>query len=231
MKIFLGNIKVFQIVGCFNQKMAKNVKNDERSLTTMESSESMTHGKSKGKSMTTDGTQEYSEQELAQIINRLILDLSLVTSLPVAAHGRDKIRAAAAANSMAYYTTSMNKTELRSFKWTVQPLLDILIVDIDNPLTSKASLALKTLMNSRICMKQVIDCDGLKRIASVLDILLSKNVADLKLNNFIHDTIQHLATCYQEFARFYPWEIVNVGALRHCVVLLKLGDVVLQTIA
>lgn len=210
--------------------MSNSHRNDERSLSTAASNHS-TSRKNKGTSITSDGTKEFNEQESVEIINRLILDLSLVTSLPVAAHGRDLIRASAAANSMAYYTTAMNKTELRNFKWTVQPLLDILIVDIDNPLTCKAALALKALMSSRICMKQVIDCEGLKRIASVLDILLSKNVPDLRLNNFIHDTVQHLATCYQEFARFYPWEIVNAGALRHCVVLLKLGDVVLQTIA
>ena len=187
--------------------------------------------KGKGSSITNDGTKEFTEAECIEIINGLILDLSLVTCLPVAAQGRDKIRAAAAANSIAYYTTAMSKTELRNFKWTVQPLLDILIVDIDNPLTTKAALALKTLMFSRVCMIHLIECEGLKRIASVLDILLSKNVADLRQKNFYNDTVQYLAVCYQELARFYPWEIVNVGALRHCVVLLKLGDVVLQTIS
>ena len=35
---------------------------------------------------------------------------------------------------------------------------------------------------------------------------------------------------YRELAQFYPWELVNAGAIRHCVTLLKLGDVALQTI-
>jgi hypothetical protein len=61
--------------------------------------------------------------------------------------------------------------------------------------------------------------------------LLAKRVPELKQNNFIHDTVEYLAICYREFARFHPWKIVDVGALRHCVVLLKLGDVVLQTVA
>jgi hypothetical protein len=61
---------------------------------------------------------------------------------------------------------------------------------------------------------------------------LSKNVPELKnRTSHIHSTVESLAVCYQEFARFYPWEIVNVGALRHCVVLLKVGAVNLQTIA
>ena len=40
-----------------------------------------------------------------------------------------------------------------------------------------------------------------------------------------------LTTKSREIARFHPWAIVNVGGLRHCVVLLKYGDIGLQTIS
>jgi hypothetical protein len=185
----------------------------------------------KGNKKKANDSRQFSEEESIEIINRLVLDLSLVTSYPVGPLGRDTVRASAAANSLAYYTSTMGKSELRNFKWTVQPLLDILIVDIEHPLTTKAALALKTLMSSRICMKTIIDCNGLKRIAAVMDFLLTKRVPDLKLKNSVHDTVEHLTYCYQEYARFYPWEIVNVGALRHCVVLLKTAEVMIQTMA
>jgi hypothetical protein len=178
-----------------------------------------------------DTPRQFSEEECVEIIGRLVLDLSLVTALPVGPQGKDIIRASAAANSLAYYTSAMGKAELRNFKWTVQPLLDILIVDVESPLTSKSALALKTLVHSRICMKTIIECNGLLKIAGVMDVLLSKRQPDLKLKNYVHDSVENLAYCYQEFARFFPWEIVNVGALRHCVVLLKHGEVMLQTLA
>ena len=33
-----------------------------------------------------------------------------------------------------------------------------------------------------------------------------------------------------EVSRYYPWKIVDVGALRHLVVLMRFGDVPLKTI-
>ena len=35
----------------------------------------------------------------------------------------------------------------------------------------------------------------------------------------------------RDLAQFYPWELVKNGVIRHCVSLLKYGDVALQTIS
>eukprot|EP01032_Pedospumella_encystans_P003454 gene3454-4082_t len=42
--------------------------------------------------------------------------------------------------------------------------------------------------------------------------------------------VENLAVCYREIARFYQWKIVDVGAIRHCVILLRFGDTALKTI-
>lgn len=166
----------------------------------------------------------------AQVINDLVLELSLSSTLPIGAGGRNLLNASAAANSLACRTKEMQLKELRTFEWTIKPLLDILIIDLDSPLASKASLGLRMLMPSRICMSRLIDSDGLKIISRVLDILLAKRVSDMKHECTPRSIVENLAVCYREIARFHQWKIVDVGAIRHCVIILRFGDVVLQTI-
>lgn len=170
------------------------------------------------------------EEEIA-IINNLVLELSLVTSLPVASGGRDFIKASAAANSMAYRTESMNRKQLRNFEWTVEPLVNLLIVDVDSSIAAKTSFVIRTLMASRICMSRLLECDGLTKISKVFDIMLSKRVSELRHHSNARTLVEHLGVCYREIARFYPWAIVNAGGLRHNVVMMKVGDVSIQTIA
>lgn len=166
-----------------------------------------------------------------QIISDLILDLSLVTAAPIGAGKRDLIRATAAANSMARITSEMDIKDLRTFEWTVEPLVRLLLVDIEDPLAAKVALALKSLMSSRICMSRLIDSGGLGDVAKVLDILLSKKTNELKSLNTTHAIVENLGVCYREIARFHAWKLVEVGGLRHCVAMLRYGDVTLQTIS
>ncbi len=165
-----------------------------------------------------------------EVINNLVLDLSLASTLPIGAGERDLLHASAAANSLACRTKEMSIKELRTFEWTIKPLLDILIIDLENPVSSKAALGLRTLMPSRICISRLIEVDGLKVIARVLDILLAKCVHEMKTPGNPRSIVENLAVCYREIARFYQWKIVDVGAIRHCVILLRFGDTALKTI-
>lgn len=167
-----------------------------------------------------------------EIISNLVLELSLVTALPVGAGGRNFIRATAAANSMAYRTEAMNKKDLRNFEWTVQPLLNILLVDIEDPMAAKAAYALRTLMNSRVCMSRLLESNGLSDLAKVLDIIISRKTSELKQkDSTMKQLADHISAMYRDIAVHYRKEIVDVGGLRHCVGLLRYGDVKLQTIA
>lgn len=168
--------------------------------------------------------------ESIETINSLILELSLITLLPVGVRGRDYAHATAAANAIANRTTTMDKQDLRVFEWIIEPLLKFMIQDIEDPSASKAAFALRTLMKSRICISRLIECDGLKTISQILDIILAKRTGELKTLNHIRSLVENFAICYREIARFYPWKIVDVGSIRHCVVILKYGDVALQTI-
>jgi hypothetical protein len=166
----------------------------------------------------------------AEVINGLILELSLASTLPIGSGTRDLMNASAAANSLASRTKEMPLRELRTFEWTIQPLLDILVIDLDNPVSAKAAWGLRTLMPSRICMSRLIEQDGLTVISRVLDILLAKRVADMKRPCTARNIVEHLAVCYREISRYYQWKVVDVGGIRHCVILLRFGDVALQTI-
>lgn len=165
-----------------------------------------------------------------EVISNLVLELSLASTLPVNAGGRDLMKASAAANALACRTKEMDIKELRTFEWTIQPLLDILIIDIDNPATAKASLGLRMLMPSRVCMTRLIESKGMALIAKVLDIILTRHIDEIKTICNARSIVENLSVCYREIARYHPWKIVEVGAIRHCVSLLRFGDVILQTI-
>ena len=166
-----------------------------------------------------------------EVINDLVLDLSLASALPVGADGRNFIRATAAAGSLAARTSVMDKKDLRSFEWTILPLLTLLKADVDHPVATKAAYGIRTLMPSRICMSKFLECEGLPTMGKVLDILLTKKSSEMRSKCEARNVVEHLAICYREIARFYPWEIVMAGGIRHCVLLLKFGDVALQTVA
>ena len=115
-----------------------------------------------------------------ETINRLLLDLSLGTSFPVGIGNRSLVSAAASAAAIGNITAAMDITELRKYDWLVDPLVELMKTDIYNPSACKAAYALKTLMPSRVCMSTYLRKKAFSDTARVLDILLSKNVAELR---------------------------------------------------
>ena len=136
-----------------------------------------------------------------------------------------------AANALACRCDEMAPKELRELEYTVVPLLDLLRRDLDNPVANKAAYGIRSLMRSRICMSRFIDEGGLQSLGKTLDTLLGVNMVDMHSPSNHRSVLEHLAVCYREIARFYPWQIIKVGALRHCVSILRFGDIELQTIA
>jgi hypothetical protein len=167
----------------------------------------------------------------APTLNDVILDISLASSLPLGLTGRDYIKATSAANALACQTAAMDVRELRELEYSVGPLIALLTADLDNPVASKAALGLRSLMPSRVCMSAFLRLDGLKIISTTFDALLGSNMIDLKVASVHRWIVEHLAVCYRDIGRFYPWDIVHAGAIRHCVLLLKFGDIPLKTIA
>jgi hypothetical protein len=170
------------------------------------------------------------EENTTVTVDELILELSLASNQPIGAGCRNLYIATAAANSIYDRIKDMEVKQLRTYQWTVPPLLEVLILDADHPLTAKAALVLRGLMPSRICIARLIECNGLKYITQVLDILLARNLIDMKVLCTPRSIVENLIVCYREIARYYPWDIVNAGAIRHGVMLLKYGDVMIQTI-
>lgn len=120
---------------------------------------------------------------LADTINALMLDLSLATCLPIGA-GENKhknyIAAAAAASAIAEKTKNVSLQDLKSLDWIIQPLVEVLQLDIEHPMAAKSSLSLRNLLRSRQCMLTFLGKNCLPITARVMDMLLSKRSADLK---------------------------------------------------
>jgi hypothetical protein len=169
--------------------------------------------------------------ESEETINRIVLDLSLATALPISVDGRSFISAAAAASALGSITSTMKKNEIRKFAFTIEPLLTLLKIDIDNPVAAKAAFGLKNLMASKDCINELLSKDGLNDVSRILDIVLVKKSSELKTHSEFRSVVENLAVCYREISVHYPWEVVKAGALRHCILLLRYGDASLQTIA
>lgn len=107
----------------------------------------------------------------------------------------------------------------------------MLVNDIDNPVASKAAFGLRSLMPSRVCMTKYFQEDGLTLSGRVLDTLLGRDKVDMTTPSVHREIVEHVAGCYREIGRFYPWRVVKAGGLRHCIILLRLGDILLKTLA
>ena len=164
-------------------------------------------------------------------IKDIILELSLASALPLNIHGRNFIRAAAAANILSHHTQTLPATELKKFSFAVGPLLTLLSMDIDNPVAAKAAYGLRSLLNSRVNLGRFLDLDGLDVIANILNTLMGRKMIDLKVESTHRTIVDHALTIYREVAFVYPWKVVNVGALRHLVLVLEFGDLSLVSVA
>lgn len=164
------------------------------------------------------------------IINNLMLELNLASSLPMAGGKKNKMHVVASVNAIGCILKELNPRELRSLEYAVGPLLTLMTADIGEPLAVKSAFALKALMASRVCLKQLIDSEGLHIIGKIFDTLLSvERGLDLKVQSISGDLLEHLTAIYKIVSLQFPWEIVRIGAIRHCVTLLRTGALVLQT--
>jgi len=172
------------------------------------------------------------EEETPQhVIDNLVLELSLASALPISLYGRNYIQATSAANTLAYHTSTMKKKELRKLEYAVGPLLILLSMNIDDPVSAKAALGLRSLMPSRVCMSKFLELEGLVIVSNIFNALMGFNMVDMKSPSVHRSIIENCAVCYREIARFYPWKIVNINGLRHLVVMLRFGDLIIKTIA
>jgi hypothetical protein len=159
-----------------------------------------------------------------ELINDLMLDLSLASALPMASEGRNKIRVVASVNAIASISKDLAPRELRALEYAVGPLLVLMTADIDDPLAVKAAFAISSLMASRVCMKRLLESGGLVIIGKIFDTFLSvdRNL-DLKVVSISRSVLDHLSAVYKAVSLYFPWEIVRVEAIRHCVTLLRRG--------
>ena len=171
------------------------------------------------------------ERSRKEVLDDLILELSLATAQPIGMFGRDLRHAASAANSFAYHCANMKPKELKALDCAIGPLLTLVHADIDNPTAAKAALGLKMLMASRHCILQFMEQEGLQVISKVFNILMGYNMIDFHEPSVHRSIVENCIICYREVSRFYPWKIVDVEGLRHLVVLLRYGDITLKTIS
>jgi hypothetical protein len=165
-----------------------------------------------------------------EAISDIVLGIHLASALPTGLDGHNDMLASASVCSLLSRTKYMKPKLLRNFEYSIKPLLMLLSKDLDSPLTIKTAACLRSLMFSRICMADFLKNDGLLIIAQIFDTIF-KDTDNLTLSSMQHELLQHLAACYRDIGRIFPWNIVKVGALRHCVLLLRFGDVFLKTIA
>ena len=153
-------------------------------------------------------TEKGEDREVPQeLIDDLVLELSLASALPIGLNGRNYILATSAANSLAYHTSNMPKKELKKLEYAVGPLLILLAMNIDDPVSGKAALGLRSLMPSRVCISRFIELDGLLVAANIFNTLMGFNMVDMKTASNHRTLVEHLAVCYREISRFYPWKI------------------------
>lgn len=167
----------------------------------------------------------------AEVINNLLLDLSLVSALPVGLEGRNFIKATSSTSALVSRTLQMKPHELKDLEYTLGPLLTLLITDLNNPVAEKAAYGIRTLMPSRICMGSFLDMDGLNVVGRVFDAHLGGNPINLIAPSIERNTIEHLTAVYREVGRYYPWKVTQVGAVRHLVIILRKGDMQLKSLA
>ena len=66
-------------------------------------------------------------------LDSLMLDLSLAAAMPTGLNGINLIAATSACNSLARYTEGMEPVDLKELKYSVAPLINLLVVDLDDP--------------------------------------------------------------------------------------------------
>jgi hypothetical protein len=164
-------------------------------------------------------------------IDDIILELALASALPVNIRGRNFVKAAAAANTLAFHTSKLAPKELKSLVFAIGPLLVLMGIDVDNPVTSKAALGLRSLIASRVCLAAFLERKGLEIMAKSLNTLMGHTIVDLINESIQRTLVVHCINMYRDIAAVRPWDVVNIGGLRHLVICLEHGDMDLKSVA
>ena len=172
--------------------------------------------------------------EPIKTFNELILDVSIASALPVRPivdhETHFDIQAVSSTNHLADRASVLPKRERRELSYTIGPLLTLMTNDIDNPVSLKAILCVLILMESRICMTEFMNLDGLVILGKMLDTLIIGRRVDLKSASIHRDMVFNLCHIYRQVGVFYPWPIVRVGAIRHAVAVLRFGDLEMRSV-
>ena len=166
-----------------------------------------------------------------EIFDDLILELSLASALPLNMYGRNLQLAASAANSFAYHAENMKPKEIKLLDCAIGPLLHLMYADIDNPVAAKSALGIRMLMASRHCILEFMHQDGLLIISKIFDILMGFNMINFREPSTHRSIVENCIVCYREISRYYPWKIVDVGGLRHLVILVRYANTEIKTVA
>jgi hypothetical protein len=167
------------------------------------------------------------------LIDDLMLDLSLAVMPPTNIGGMHKTRTIAAVNGIATMTQTMGARELRKLEYSVYPLVVVLqSSDIDEPLVTKAAFALKSLMMSRVCMREFVRLGGLATVSKMNEFLLGEDLAlDIKSPSHYTSLLEQLCGLYMLVAVHHPWDVVRAGGIRHCIAILRRGAPPIQASA
>lgn len=164
-------------------------------------------------------------------LNDLVLELSLTAAFPLNLRGIDEFRGAAATKALSYRTEAMGPKELRELEYTLGPLLGLLSSNLSSPMAPPAAIGIRTLLGSHVCIVRFHELEGIPITGRLMDQLLSGKAMDLTTPSPTRTIVENLAICYRELSKWYPDDVVNAGAIRHCVRMIDYGDMTIKAIS
>ena len=176
-------------------------------------------------------SETWEERQEKQKMTDLILELSLTAAYPLNLTGIDEFRGAAATKALAYRTEVMGVKELRELEYTIGPLLGLLSADVHSPLAPPASIGLRNLLGSYVCIVRFVELDGANITGRLMDQLLTGKAMDLHTPSPSRTIVENLSVCYRELARWFPKQIVHAGVIRQCVRMIQYGDMSIKAVA
>jgi hypothetical protein len=68
-------------------------------------------------------------------------------------------------------------------------------------------------------------------VSKILDALVGQPTLDLVTASTHRSVVEQGSIIYRDISIVYPWKVVNAGALRHLVLILRFGDAEMKTTA
>jgi hypothetical protein len=108
-----------------------------------------------------------------EVLNDLILEISLAAALPMGVRGSNFILAASASNALANRASELKPSELKRLEHSVESLLALMRNQGGtNPVVVKAALSLRTLLVSRVNLLRFLELDGMHTLGQVIIIII-----------------------------------------------------------